>query len=213
MIQDEKCNVKDKSALENLTPTEAIELLKEGNRRFLSDEMINRDHHCHIRETVNSQYPFAIIHGCIDSRVNPSIIFDQGIGDLFITRIAGNIINDDIVGSMEYACSVVGSKLVVVLGHTSCGAVKGACDDFKLGNLTGSLKNIRFVIKKIITDDGYDRTSANLEFVNRIARFNVEKSLDDIKSKSPLLMKLYQEKKINIVGAMYNHRTGEVEFF
>ena len=205
-------SVKDAESLRAMTPESALELLKEGNKRFLANDEIDRDHDWHIRKTIDSQHPFAIVLSCIDSRVMPSIIFDQGIGDLFIARIAGNIINQDILGSMEYACAAIGSKLIVVLGHTSCGAVKGAVDNIKLGNLTASLKHIRLAIKKIEYTENEERNSKNLDFVNKVAHKNVELAIDDIKSQSPILLELFENKDINIVGAMYNHATVEVIF-
>ena len=204
--------VKNADMLKGITPEMALELLKEGNKRFIERDTIERDHDWHIRETIDSQHPFAIVLGCIDSRVMPSIIFDQGIGDLFIARIAGNIINQDILGSMEYACAVTGSKLVVVLGHTSCGAVKGAVDDVKLGNLTASLKHIKLAIEKVELPDSEDRTSKNQQFVDSVAEKNVELAIEDIKSQSPVLMDMFEQNKIDIVGAMYNHTSGEVRF-
>ncbi len=198
--------------LKNLTPDQALQMLKDGNKRFLDKDTIERDHDWHIRETIDSQHPFAIVSGCIDSRVMPSIVFDQGIGDLFIARIAGNIINQDILGSMEYACAVVGSKLIVVLGHTSCGAVKGAIDDVKLGNLTASLKHIKLAVEKLDAPEITDRSSKNQDFVDRVALKNVELAIEDIKSQSPVLLDLYEKNRIDIVGAMYNHATGEVNF-
>ncbi len=198
--------------LKNLTPDQALQMLKDGNKRFLDKDTIERDHDWHIRETIDSQHPFAIVLGCIDSRVMPSIVFDQGIGDLFIARIAGNIINQDILGSMEYACAVVGSKLIVVLGHTSCGAVKGAIDDVKLGNLTASLKHIKLAVEKLDAPEITDKSSKNQDFVDRVALKNVELAIEDIKSQSPVLLDLYEKNKIDIVGAMYNHATGEVNF-
>lgn len=205
-------SIKNADSLKKITPDIALELLKEGNKRFLSKELIERDHDWHIRETRDSQHPFAIVLGCIDSRVMPTIIFDQGIGDLFIVRIAGNIINQDILGSMEYACAVTGSKLIVVLGHTSCGAVKGAVDNVKLGNLTASLKHIRLAMEKIDPDAGEERSSKNLSYVDKVAQKNVELAIEDIKDQSPILLEMYQKKEIDIAGAMYNHKTGEVTF-
>ncbi len=204
--------VKDAESLRKMTPQMALVLLKEGNRRFLAKEVIERDHDWHIRETIDSQHPFAIVLGCIDSRVMPSIIFDQGIGDLFIARVAGNIINQDILGSMEYACAVVGSKLILVLGHTSCGAVKGAVDDVKLGNLTASLKHIKLAMEKVEPVAGEERTAKNPDFVDRVAVKNVELAIEDIKNQSPILLEMYQKKKIAIAGAIYDHSTGNVKF-
>ncbi len=204
--------VMNEDFLKNLTPAHALQMLKDGNKRFLSKDTIERDHDWHIRETIDSQHPFAIVLGCIDSRVMPSIVFDQGIGDLFIARIAGNIINQDILGSMEYACAVVGSKLIVVLGHTSCGAVKGAIDDVKLGNLTASLKHIKLAMEKTDAPEIADISAKNLDYVNKVALKNVELAIEDIKSQSPVLIDLYEKNQIDIIGAMYNHATGEVEF-
>jgi carbonic anhydrase len=204
--------VKNKEILNKITPGIALEMMIEGNKRFVSKEMIEREHQWHIRETIDSQHPFAIVLGCIDSRVEPSIIFDQGIGDLFIVRIAGNIINQDILGSMEYAVAVAGSKLILVLGHTSCGAVKGAIDGVVLDNLTPSLRHIKLAMERVKTDNDVLRTSKNLEFVDKVARQNMEQSITDIKEQSPIIRNLYEEGKIDIVGAIYNHSTGEVEF-
>ncbi len=203
--------VKNKEILSKMTPSLALEMLKEGNKRFIENNTIERDHSWHIKETIDSQHPFAIVLGCIDSRVMPSIIFDQGIGDLFITRIAGNIVNRDILGSMEYACAVTGSKLIVVLGHTSCGAVKGAVDDVKLGNLTAALKPIKLAVAKVDAGMTYDN-SQNPEFIDAVARKNVELALEDIKSQSAVLYRMYKNKEIDIVGAMYDHTTGVVSF-
>jgi carbonic anhydrase len=205
--------VKNADILKNMTPEQALELLKEGNKRFLNKTPIERDHEWHIKETIDSQHPFAIILSCIDSRVEPSLIFDQGLGDLFIARIAGNIVNQDILGSMEYACAVTGSKLIVVLGHTSCGAVKGAVDDVKLGNLTAALKPIKLAVAHVNSPTTSElRNSKNIDFVNSVALKNVELSIEDIKGESPILLEMYNKKEIDIVGAMYNHATGEVKF-
>jgi len=204
--------VKNKSILDSITPEMALQMMKEGNQRFVSKDMIEREHDWHIRETIDSQHPYAIVLGCIDSRVEPSIIFDQGIGDLFIARIAGNIINQDILGSMEYACAVSGSKLVLVLGHTSCGAVKGAIDNVVLDNLTPSLRHIQLAMERVKTDDNYDRSTKNLEFVDMVATKNVEQSINDVRNQSPILRNLEEEGKIKIVGAIYDHSTGDVRF-
>ncbi len=205
-------SVKNADILNRITPTKALDLLKEGNKRFLSKEVAVRDHDWHIRETKDSQHPFAFILGCIDSRVLASLIFDQGIGDIFVGRIAGSIINQDILGSMEYACAIAGSKLIVVLGHTSCGAVKGAIDDVKLGNLTAALKPIKLAIAHTPVRDDEIVSSSNINFVDRVAMENVKLSIEDIKSQSPVLLEMYNKNEIDIVGAMYNHATGEVNF-
>jgi carbonic anhydrase len=210
--EDLSKQVKNKSILESITPEMALQMMKEGNQRFVSKDMIEREHDWHIRETIDSQHPYAIVLGCIDSRVEPSIIFDQGIGDLFIARIAGNIINQDILGSMEYACAVSGSKLVLVLGHTSCGAVKGAIDNVVLDNLTPSLRHIQLAMERVKTSDDFERSTKNLEFVDLVATKNVEQSINDIRNQSPILRNLEEEGKIKIVGAIYDHSTGDVRF-
>jgi len=212
MNMDIHKKVKDAETLRTMTPKMALELLKEGNKRFVAKNLIERDHELHIHETKDSQHPFAIVLGCIDSRVMPELIFDQGIGDLFIARVAGNIVNEDILGSMEYACAVTGSRLVVVLGHTSCGAVKGAIDDVRLGNLTSLLEHLKPAIEKTATDRNEERSSKNYTFVDNVALKNVELTIKDIKYRSPVLMELYRKKEIDIVGAMYDHRTGKVRF-
>jgi len=211
-IEDLSKQVKNKTILESITPDMALQMMKDGNQRFVTKDMIEREHKWHIRETIDSQHPFAIVLGCIDSRVEPSILFDQGIGDLFIARIAGNIINQDILGSMEYACAVSGSKLVLVLGHTSCGAVKGAIDNVVLDNLTPSLRHIQLAMERVKTNDDCDRSAKNLKFVDMVATKNVEQSINDIRNQSPILRNLEEEGKIMIVGAIYDHSTGEVHF-
>jgi carbonic anhydrase len=202
----------DAKTIQALTPEMAKQMLSDGNKRFLSKDMIERDHHWLMRSTIDSQHPFAIVLGCIDSRVQPNIIFDQGIGDIFIARVTGNIINQDILGSMEYACKVFNTKLVLVLGHTSCGAVKGACDDFKMGNLTSAMRHIQLAVEKVKTPEGYDRTSNNLEFVDSVAKMNVNLAVEDVLSQSEILRVMYSEGKIDVLGALYDHSTGEVTY-
>jgi carbonic anhydrase len=197
----------------NLTPKEAIELLKEGNKRFVSREMRERDLLAQVEETSKGQFPFACIVGCIDSRVPVTSVFDQGIGSLFVATVAGNIINEDILGSLEFGCAAAGSKSVVVLGHTSCGAVKGACDHVELGNLTSLLSKINAsVMETTEPTDQAERNSSNLDFVNEVAKNNVYRSVEDIRIKSNVLRRLEEEGKITIVGAMYDVSTGKVSF-
>ena len=196
-----------------LSPKEAIELLKEGNKRFVSREMRERDLLAQVKETSKGQFPFACIVGCIDSRVPATTVFDQGIGSLFVATVAGNIINEDILGSLEFGCAAAGSKAIVVLGHTSCGAVKGACDHVELGNLTSLLSKINAsVIETTEPTDPADRNSSNLDFVNEVAKNNVYRSVEDIRIKSNVLRRLEEEGKITIVGAMYDVGTGKVSF-
>lgn len=200
------------TAFNQVSPQTALQFLKEGNLRFVEKQMINRDLPNEAKITSEGQHPFALILNCIDSRVPAELIFDQGIGDIFNTRIAGNIINDDIIGSMEFSCKLAGAKLIVVLGHTSCGAVKGACDHVKLGNLSGLLKKIEPAINSIKTTEGTDRSSKNIEFVNRVAEKNIELVMEDIKQESDVLNKMISNKEIMLIGAMYDISTGVVTF-
>ena len=196
-----------------LTPKEAIELLKEGNKRFVNREMRERDLLSQVEETSKGQFPFACVVGCIDSRVPATTVFDQGIGSLFVATVAGNIINEDILGSLEFGCAAAGSKAIVVLGHTSCGAVKGACDSVELGNLTSLLSKINASVKETVEpSDPAMRNSSNLPFVNEVAKNNVLRSVENIRVKSNVLRRLEEEGKITIVGAMYDVGTGQVNF-
>ncbi len=194
-----------------LNPQKALSLLEEGNKRFVETLKAHRDLLDQVNETRDGQYPFAVILSCIDSRVPAELIFDQGLGDIFSVRIAGNFVNEDILGSMEFACKVAGSKLVVVLGHTSCGAVKGACDNVELGNLTTMLKKLKPALDAVSTDG--ERSSANTEFVQNVADKNVELTIQQIKEKSPVLKEMLDEGSIGIAGGMYDVATGKVEFY
>ncbi len=196
-----------------LSPKEAIELLEEGNQRFVSREMRERDLLAQVEETSKGQFPFACIVGCIDSRVPATTVFDQGIGSLFVATVAGNIINEDILGSLEFGCAAAGSKAIIVLGHTSCGAVKGACDSVELGNLTSLLSKINASVKETVEpNDPSMRNSSNLPFVNEVAKNNVLRSVENIRVKSNVLRRLEEDGKITIVGAMYDVSTGQVSF-
>ncbi len=195
-----------------MTPSKALQILKDGNERFIDGRSLKRDYQEQIKITSTGQYPFAIILNCIDSRLPAEILFDQGIGDIFNVRIAGNVVNEDILGCMEFACKLAGVKLIVVLGHTSCGAIKGACDHVELGNVTGLLKKIEPAINAIKTPEGTDRSSNNLDFVNDVARKNVSLTMDDIRKKSPVLNEMIRNKEIDMVGAMYSIETGIVNF-
>lgn len=196
---------------ESLTPERIIELAKIGNQRFVSGQPIQRDYQRDIRETKKGQYPAAIVLSCIDSRAPAEIIFDAGIGNIFNTRIAGNTVDPDIAGSMEYACKVVGSKLVLVMGHTNCGAVKGAIDKVQLGNLTQLLEKIYPAVAAMSNFPG-DKSSKNPEYVDAVATKNVQLTVQDIRKISPILAELEQQKTIMIVGAMYSVKTGKVDF-
>jgi carbonic anhydrase len=196
-----------------LSPKEAIELLKEGNNRFVNREMRERDLLAQVEATSKGQFPFACVVGCIDSRVPATTVFDQGIGSLFVATVAGNIINEDILGSLEFGCAAAGSKAVVVLGHTSCGAIKGACDSVELGNLTSLLSKINASVKDTIEpNDPAMRNSSNLSFVNEVAKNNVLRSVENIRVKSNVLRRLEEDGKITIIGAMYDVNTGRVSF-
>lgn len=201
-----------KQKQENLSPEDALNLLKEGNIRFMTNNMIDRNLSHQKTETSIGQYPFASVLGCIDSRVPSELIFDQGIGDIFNARIAGNFVNDDIIGSLEFATAVAGSKLIVVLGHTHCGAVKGACDDVKMGKLTDTLKNIKPAVESV-TYISENRSSENAEFVQKVSDSNVAINVDKLYHNSEVLKGLVDEGKLKIVGAMYDIETGEVKFF
>jgi len=187
-------------------------MLQKGNERFLANAPLPRELSKQVAETATGQYPFAIVLSCIDSRVPAEIVFDQGIGDIFSVRIAGNFVNEDILGSMEYACKFAGTKLIVVMGHTSCGAVKGACDSVRTGNLTQLLNKLMPAVNLTKTAPGESRASSNTGFVNRVATNNVELTIDDIHSKSPVLHEMYMAGKIEMVKALYHVESGKVEF-
>ncbi len=195
-----------------IAPQKAIELLKEGNKRFVNNLKINRNLLQQANETSDGQHPFAVILSCIDSRTSAELIFDQGLGDIFSVRIAGNIINEDILGSMEFACKVAGSKIIVVLGHTKCGAVKGACDHVEMGNLTALLTKIRPAVDDELTTKE-NRTSGNAEFVEKVAAINVRRTVNAIMQRSPILKEMIESGEIGIVGGTHNIATGEVEFY
>lgn len=195
-----------------LTPEKALTLLKEGNKRFVNNLKINRNLLQQVNETSEGQYPFAFILSCIDSRTSAELIFDQGLGDIFSCRIAGNILNDDIIGSMEFACNIAGSKIVVVLGHTRCGAIKGACDDVRMGKLSTLLDKVKPAIAQEIQTTE-NRNADNPVFVENVARLNVSLILKQIPVQSPILAELIQKNKIALIGAMYNVETGLVEFY
>ena len=201
-----------KETQSGLTPSDAVELLKQGNARFVGGNPVQRDLHDQVNQTSTGQFPFAAVLSCIDSRIPTEIIFDQGIGDIFNARVAGNFVNADILGSFEFACKLAGSKVIVVMGHTSCGAVKGACDHAKLGNLTQMLEKIQPAVDGVETEPGVDRSSANLDFVNEVSNKNVALTIEQIKTSSPVLNEMLQNNEIDIVGAMYDVKTGKVTF-
>lgn len=194
-----------------LTPMEVIQRLKDGNARFIAGEAVSRDFLGQVRATAGGQYPMATILGCIDSRVPHEIVFDKGVGDIFSARVAGNFVNTDILGSLEFATAVAGSKVIVVLGHTECGAVKGACDGVELGNLTATLSNIQPAIYAVDDIDG-PRTSANKEYVQAVAHENVELTVRNMVERSRVMHGLVEQGNLIVIGAMHNVATGEVVF-
>ena len=196
-----------------LSPDSAITLLKEGNTRFVSKSMEDRDLIQQVEQTATGQYPFATILSCIDSRVSAELVFDQGVGDIFSARVAGNIVNADLLGSMEFACQLAGTKVIVVLGHTACGAVKGACDDARLGNLTLLLSRIRGAVDAVQEPTApEERTSKNGAFVNAVAEKNVVMTIENIRNQSPVLKDMEDAGEIKIVGAMYDIADGKVHW-
>ena len=194
-----------------LTPMEVIKLLEEGNQRFLEDKAVERDFMSQVRKTAEGQYPMAAILGCIDSRVPHEIVFDKGVGDVFSARIAGNFVNTDVLGSLEFATAVAGAKVVVVLGHTECGAVKGACDNVELGNLTSTLANLAPAVYAV-NDVSGERTSKNKVFVEAVTHENVDMTVQNILDRSPVMRNLVDEGKLIVVGAMHDVATGKVTF-
>ena len=197
-----------------MTPEKSLQFLKEGNVRFQNNLKANRNLLEQVNDTSEGQFPFATILSCIDSRVSAELVFDQGLGDIFSVRIAGNFVNEDILGSMEFACKIAGTKLIVVLGHTSCGAVKGACDDAKMGNLTKLIEKITPAVNATTEPkDSSLRNSKNLEFVDNVSKKNVELTIERIHNESPILSEMEKNGEIKIIGAMYDINTGAVEFY
>lgn len=195
-----------------ITPAQALNLLIDGNKRFVNNLKVNRNLLQQANETSDGQHPFAVILSCIDSRTSAELIFDQGLGDIFSVRIAGNIINEDILGSMEFGCKVAGAKIIVVLGHTKCGAIKGACDHVEMGNLTALLTKIRPAVDDERTTVE-NRTSDNAEFVQKVTEINVKRTVTAIKERSPILKEMILSGQIGIIGGSHDITTGEVVFY
>ena len=202
-----------KKTQKEMTPESSLQALKDGNNRFINASQVVRDLNAQVDATSSGQYPFATVLHCIDSRVSAEHIFDQGIGDLFSIRIAGNFVNEDILGSMEFACKLAGTKVLVVLGHTSCGAIKGACDHARMGNLTALINKIEPAVDAVTTPgDESIRNSSNISFVNSVAAKNVEMTLIDIRKKSEILKEMEANGDLIIIGGMYDISNGKVTY-
>ncbi|WP_378185977.1 carbonic anhydrase family protein [Aquimarina sp. W85] len=206
-----KAHTKETQA--TMTPQKALDFLKEGNVRFQQNLKANRNLLEQVNDTKEGQFPFATILSCIDSRVSAELVFDQGLGDIFSVRIAGNFVNEDILGSMEFGSKLAGTKLIVVLGHTSCGAIKGACDHVKMGNLTKLIDKITPAVDAVKEpQDDAKRNSANTEFVDAVAIQNVKMTIDNIRRQSDILKEMEDNNEILIVGGMYDIKNGKVTF-
>lgn len=195
----------------SITPSAALEKLIQGNQRFVDDKPTDRDFLAQVKQTSKGQFPFAAIVSCLDSRIPAEIVFDQGIGDLFVARVAGNFVNDDILGSLEFATKLAGAKLIVVMGHTECGAIKGACDGAKLGLLTSTLANINPAIRAV-QGDYTPRNSSNAAFVHSVTEMNVKLTMQKLRDRSLVLREMLDKGEIKLVGAMYDVKTGKVVF-
>lgn len=206
-----KMKTLNKEIQTSMTPVEALEILKEGNGRFMNNLKLHRNLLEQVNDTRDGQWPYAVILSCIDSRTSAELIFDLGLGDIFSVRIAGNVVNEDILGSMEFACKVAGAKLVVVLGHTKCGAVKGACDHVELGNLTSLLTKIQPAVGESSIKE--NRNASNGEFVEDVAQINVKRQVHEILNRSVILNDMVKSGEIGIIGGMYDVGSGEVTFY
>lgn len=195
-----------------MTPDAALAELKAGNARFVAGQPAQRDHRADVKATASGQYPFAVVLSCLDSRVPIEIVLDQGIGDIFSARVAGNVLDTDILGSMEFGCKASGAKLIAVIGHSNCGAIKGAVDDVKLGKLSDLLGKIKPAIGKVPADVS-PRTSKNHDFVDKVAEANVRLVMQQIRERSPILRQMLDKHEIGVVGGIYDLSTGEVRFF
>jgi len=194
-----------------LTPDSVLQSFKDGNKRFVEGKLMQRDYSKQVAQTSQGQYPEAIVLSCIDSRVPVEIVFDRGIGDIFVARVAGNVADADVLGSMEYSCKVSGAKLILVLGHSNCGAIKSAIDDVKLGNITGLLDKIQPSVKSF-SDYSGDKSSKNYKFVDMVGKKNVNETINVIRKNSPILKEMEDKGEIKIAGAFYDIETGKIEF-
>ena len=201
-----------KEAQAAITPAKALEMLKQGNKRFVSSKLKKRDILAQVKQTSKGQFPFAALVSCLDSRIPTELVFDQGIGDIFVASVAGNFVNDDILGSLEFATKLAGSKLIVVMGHTDCGAVQGACDKAQLGLLTATLANINPAVNAV-REDYTPRTSKNDKFVQAVTEMNVKLTMQKLRDRSVVLREMIDKGEIGLVGAMYDVSTGNVTFY
>ena len=211
MAQAQQAPVQTAETQAAITPDRALELLQAGNERFVNGTMMQRNYMNQVQETADGQYPFAFVLGCIDSRVPPELVFDQGVGDIFTARVAGNFVNTDILGSMEFATAVAGSKLIVVLGHTECGAVKGACDRVEMGNLTHTLGNLAPALYAVETEG--ERSSQNKEFVHAVTEENVRLTVQNILDRSSTIRGQVESGEVKVIGALHDVSTGTVTFY
>jgi len=195
-----------------IPPDKAIEMLKQGNERFINGNTVKRDLLAQVKQTSKGQFPFAAVVSCLDSRIPSAIVFDQGIGDIFVARVAGNFVNDDILGSLEFATKLAGAKLIVVMGHTDCGAVKGACDGAQLGLLTSTLANINPAVEAV-KGDYTPRNSKNTKFVQAVTEMNVQLTMQKLRERSVVLREMLDKGEIAMIGAMYDVNTGQVAFW
>jgi len=204
--------VQTKASQTAMTPAQALEELRVGNARFVAGQPLKRNFPAQAKATAGSQYPFAVVLSCLDSRQPIEIVLDQGIGDIFSARVAGNVLDDDILGSLEFACKVTGSKLIAIIGHSSCGAIKGAVDNVELGNLTGLLAKIKPAMDAVPADV-QPRTTKNYAFVDDVSKANVKLVLQQIRERSPILREMLDQGEIGMVGGMYDLSTGKVKFY
>lgn len=211
LLGQDKAVTQSKESQRKMSPGDALQMMKDGNTRFTEGKMFSRYLLDQVHATAKNQYPYAVVLSCIDSRVAPEITFDQGIGDIFDARVAGNFVNEDILGSMEYSCKVVGAKLILVMGHTGCGAIKGAIDNAELGNLTQMLTKIKPAVDKTVYTG--ERNSKNYDYVDLVSKENVLLAIEKIKLKSPVLKEMLDKGEIDIAGCMYDLTSGKVEFY
>ncbi len=203
--------IQNKEMQSQIDADKAFDMLKQGNKRFVAGNPLNLDYKAQIKQAASGQYPFAVILSCMDSRVPTEMIFDQGMGDIFVIRVGGNVVDDDVLGSLEFACKVAGAKLIVVMGHTNCGAIQGACDDVKLGSLTQLIAKIKPSVDK--TEATGERNSKNKDFVNDVSEQNVNDQVDYIRRPGTILGDMISKGEIGLVGAMYDIETGKVQFY